>query len=329
MAAPALARLLELDPEHVLPLLDAVLASPDANVRRLGVETLPRPAHARPHPPPGRAAERPAPGRPRPRRQALRELAAQPEWTDGVVREAVRVLAGSDWRGLEQAALLLGRMDYKPAAGRLMELLRHDRPEVFVTAAWGVRRLAVPARLPAVLAYVEEQYEAMFAAGPAAGRPPAAAEAVDEQLSQLAQLLGRARYRPADALFRRLAPRATPAGNPAGPEARAAAIWALGLIHEGAAPRDLVGPLVGRLSAVGPPDVESSRVRRMAAVSLGRMKAADALAPLREFRTQNKPSADVVNNACGWAIEQITGEKFPAPGVLEVTTRNWFLSPLD
>jgi hypothetical protein len=38
------------------------------------------------------------------------------------------------------------------------------------------------------------------------------------------------------------------------------------------------------------------------------MKAKGALGTLRKFYNAKKPSLDPVNNACGWAIEQITGE---------------------
>lgn len=325
VAAVALARLLELNPDHVLALLDPVLTSADANIRRVGIEALAlRPTAERvrllgdllsdPHPALRARA-----------RTALEGLAAKGEWKDVVIREGLRVLAGNDWRGLEQAVLLLGHLNHKAAAGRLVGLLRHDRPEVFVTAAWGLRVLGVAETLPAALAYYEAEYKAMFPPDRPGGRPAAD---VDLQLSQLGQFFGRARYLPADGLLRRLAPQATPTANPAGPEARAAAVWALGILHAGKSPPDLVTLLVDRLTAVRPLDVEAFQVRRMAAVALGRMKAADALGPLREFATGMKLSLDPVNNACCWAIEQITGEKVP-PAVLEIVARDWFLSPTD
>jgi HEAT repeat protein len=314
-----------LDPGHVLALLDGILVSPDANVRRFAIEALvlrPTAEHVTilgdilsdPHPAlRGRA------------RTALEGLAVKAEWKDAVIREGIRVLGGKDWRGLEQASLVLGHLDHKPAAGRLVELLRHQRPEVFVTAAWGLRQLAVPDTLPATLTYYESEYKAMFAPALGGGRPPAD---VDLQLSQLGQFFGRAKYEPADGLLRRLVPQATATTNPAGQEARAAAVWALGLLHEGKAPPDLVGPLVSRLTAVRPFDIEGPPVRRMAAIALGRMKAADALVTLREFAPAMKPSLDPVNNACCWAIGQMTGEKI-SQGVIEVTARDWFLSPVD
>ncbi|HYH66831.1 MAG TPA: hypothetical protein VD866_19210, partial [Urbifossiella sp.] len=69
------------------------------------------------------------------------------------------------------------------------------------------------------------------------------------------------------------------------------------------------------------------RVRRMAAVSLGRLRA--GVPALRQFYTEKGPSLSPVNNACGWALERVTGERYPAPGTLTLTARDWFLTPLD
>ena len=40
-----------------------------------------------------------------------------------------------------------------------------------------------------------------------------------------------------------------------------------------------------------------------------------------------QPSFDPVNNACGWAIEQLTGEVMAAPKTIERVQRDWFLTP--
>jgi HEAT repeat protein len=329
VASIALDRLIELDSGLVLPLLDFVLGSEDANLRRIGVNVLyrhPTDAHVR------LLSDRLSDSHPNVRTQArerLRELAAKAEWQATVIREGSRMIAGTDWRGLEQAIILLGELDHKPAAGQMVNLLSHDRPEVFTTAAWGLRRLAVQETLSPALKYFDSQYKKMFASGAAAGRPNAFAGDVDRQLSHLAQFLGQSRSREADELLRRLIPPTTEKGNPAGPELRAAAIWALGMIHEGKQVPELVRALSGRLAAVGPFDLEDNRVRRMSAVALGRMKATEGLRTLREFYIARKPSLDSVNNACGWAIERITGEKMPAPGTVDVIKLGWFLLPSD
>src|SRR5205085_256961 len=140
----ALARLTEVDPKLVVPALGHVLASPDPEVRSLAVEVLrrePSAAHAT------LLAERLDDAHPDVRRKArrsLEELAAKKDLRDHVLAEALRVLGGRQWRGLEQAAVLLTQLDHKPAAKRFVELLPFDRPEVSVTVAWGLRRLAVP-----------------------------------------------------------------------------------------------------------------------------------------------------------------------------------------
>ena len=69
------------------------------------------------------------------------------------------------------------------------------------------------------------------------------------------------------------------------------------------------------------------QVRRMAAVALGRMKATAGLPTLRKFYTPGVPSPDPVTNACVWAVGQITGERLPPPGTVEVPQLGWFLTP--
>jgi HEAT repeat protein len=312
VAAIALTRLIEIDSKHVEPLLESVLSSADAKVRGLGVETLFQRASADHIGLLGDRLSDPHPEVRSQARRAMSELHRQAAWRESVNREATRVLDGNDWRGLEQATIVLAQVNHKPAASRLLELLASQRPEVCIASAWGLRLLAVPETLPAALGHFRSTL----------ADPKIPREAVDPQLCQLAQFFGFSKYKPADAALRAIVPPRTPAGF----ETRAAAIWALGLIHERKPDAGLVGLFAGRVSAVRPFDVEDSRVRRMSAVSLGRMKAEGALATLREFFRAKKQSLDVVNNACGWAIEQIMGEPMP-PGQVEISQLDWFLIP--
>jgi HEAT repeat protein len=312
VAAVALARLVEIDPAHVEPVLDTVLASPDANVRGYGVDVLfRRPSEKHLSLLGARLADKHPDVRAQARR-ALRERAA--DFRATVIREGERALAGADWRGREQAAILFAHLDHKPAADRLVDALNDTRPEVAVAAAWALRVLAVPATFPKVLEH--------FRTHTRGGDPP---EWRDRQLTHLAQLLGQGRYLPADAALRALIPLKVPAGI----QTRAAACWALGLLHEAKPLPEVAGSLAGRLAAISPFDLEYELVRRMCAVSLGRMKAKEQLPTLRKFYTDGKPSFNAVNNACGWAIEQVTGEKVPPPGVFEEPQRMWFLAPVD
>jgi HEAT repeat protein len=351
VAAVALARLVELDPKLVVSDLAHFLANPDAKVRSFAVEVLfrePSVKHV------GLLAERLNDPHPEVRvkaRKSMHRLAATPDFQKAVIGQATRILAGSDWRGLDQAAILLGQLQHKPAARRLVELLTFDRPEVRVSAAWALRRVAVPETLPAALEHFRlaggrgtrvpqiggggggppappggGQARAPIGighAGPAFIMPP---EALDQQLCQLAQFFGESRYRPADAALRQQIPRVGVALMPI--ETRAAAIWALGLIHEGKPVAEIDQALAGRLSDGGAPfrPPEHPHVRSMSAVTLGRMKAREMLPTLRSFYIVRKPSLDPVNNACGWAIEQLTGEIMPPAGTVEVPAesfKNW------
>ncbi len=319
--APAAARLLEIDGKLLLPALAGLLANRDAAVRSVAVGVMAREPTDRHI---ALLADRLDDLHPRVRagaRAALQKLAADPAWRGRVIAEATRILSGQSWRGLEQAAILLARLDHKPAAGRLVELLRHDRLEAGVAAAWALRELGVRETLPGVLKYLESALDVV-------GDPGRAPPLLQHQVSQLNQFLGKARYAPADAALRRLIPRSPRHTEPA--EARASAIWALGLIHEGKPETGLVRAVQGRLDDVLSQPPEDVRVRWMSAVALGRMKAESALPSLRKYYEADPAAKDP---ACRWAIEQITGERLPPieppPPAPPAVGTDWFLLPND
>jgi len=326
VSAAALERLVEIDPKLVLPVLPRVLPNPDAKVQ-LNVlkvlNTLATQEHIRlladkldhEHPDVRNAA-----------RRYLQQLAASPERRDYILQQGTRLLNATGWRGQEQSAILLASFDYVQASDRLLVLLSSSRPEAAVTAAWGLRRLAVPATQAPILAYVTRCYELLL------GRKPLSLPMVDydRQLSHLVQFLGQSRYQPSEALIRQLLPRPLDTGNPAGTETRAAAAWALGFLNEKKPDPEVIVALESRLKDLGggarrPP--EERQVRWESAISLGRMKARVALGSLRRFYAK-KASLDPVSNACGWALEQITGEKMPPPEIAEYPVERWFLTPL-
>jgi hypothetical protein len=147
---------------------------------------------------------------------------------------------------------------------------------------------------------------------------------IDLQVAQLAYSLGRANYRPAAAVLAQFVPKQFNIGA----ESRAAAIWALGVIHEKAPPEEIVHALIERVGDESVTLPEDMRVRRMAAVALGRMKAHDAQETLRKYY-YGKLTVEPFPNACGWALEQISGDKLPASGTVTVVQTGWFLEPND
>jgi HEAT repeat protein len=330
VALVAVTRLGELDPGHVLPVLSAVLLNEGAEVRGQGVAAMvrtPSDEHVR------TLARRLSDSHPNVRvqaRQGLRGLAADRRAL--VIEQTMSVLNGGKWQGQEQAAILLAQLDHKPAAERLVKLLTTNRPEVAVSTGWAVRQLAVPETLPAVLDHVKARHAALLRPAPPAWLREVTPEALDRQLSQLVQFIGQARYEKADPALRALAPRflrpgMPPVFSPVRPEARAAALWALGLIHEGKPDDALVALVQERLTGDGSAGRDDPRVRRMAAVALAHMQAQQSLPALKAFADGTKPTAEVVPNACRWALGQLTREPVPPTGVVEVPQRDWFLVP--
>jgi HEAT repeat protein len=330
VALEPVTRLGELDTKLVLAVLSAVLANEGAEVRGHGVAAIvrnPSDEHVRLL---MRALSDPHPDVRVQARKGLREHAADRRAL--VIDQAVRILKDRDWKGQEQTAILLAQLDHKPAAPRLVELLTTNRSEVAVAVGFGLRQLAVPETLPKVFDHVKARHAALLRSGPTAGLRGVTPDALDRQLAQLVQFIGQARYEKADPELRTLVPRILrpgmpPTFTPVRPETRAAALWALGLIHEGKPVAELTTLAEGRLIGDGQYGHDDVRVRRLAAVALARMQAKQALPTLRSFAEGTKPSLEVAAHACRWAIGQLTGEPVPPAGVFESPQRDWFLMP--
>jgi HEAT repeat protein len=324
VSSAAVGRLLAIDPALAVPALDHLLASPDAGLRLHAVAVLFRQPTARPFSALADRLDDEHIDVRRQARQSLQQLGARKEFRGPILEQGMRLLAGTSWRGQEQAAILLAQLDHKPAATRLLELLPSRRGEVMIAAAWALRQLAVPDTLPEVTEYIGARTG--WARGkrdlpPLQSLPP---DMVSHQMSQLMQLLGRLKYQPAESLLRRFVPRSAMSQ---GPEARAAAVWALGRLLEGKPDAALAPALVERLNDTTSIPPEDNRVRRMAAVTLGRMKARDQLPSLKAYLEELKPTNDLVVNACGWSICQISGTTWPAPEKIARPRLDWFLVP--
>jgi hypothetical protein len=324
VAALAVGRLLAIDPKLLVGAAETLLDHRDANLRSFGVEVLYRQPTEKHIALLAKVLDDKNPCVREKARRLLQELARQGKWRRLIFAGAMEMLGTRNWRGLEQATILLVQLNHKEAAGRLVELLEFARPEVFITAAWGLRKLAVAESLPGALAYVKEELPRIRALEKRAGRRNVSFSWMDHQLSQLAQFLGQQKYAPADAVLRRFIPRSMKMPHD---ESRAAAIWALGMLHEGKTDDALVKLFGERLNDTRSMPPEDLRVRRMSAVALGRLKGKALLPSLRLYYREKKPSQDPINNSCGWAIEQITGEKVPAPETVETVDQQWFLVP--
>ena len=245
---------------------------------------------------------------------AIRTLARQQlvERGNESASALLEALNGSDWRPLEQAALAVGVLDVEDAADRLVELLTHDRPEVRVAAAQALRQVAVERVLPAMRARAQSLIDseaAMTLNGTA-------------ELAQLVSAFGPMGDAEAEPLLRSLIPKTPTIGS----QARAAAIWSLGKLHEGEKVADLQRPLLGRLADTQGMEPESADVQQQAAITLGRIGDDGAVSGLRKAMAEF-PGLEV-GEAARWAIGEITGESPPPPDVEPSRVTGWFLEPV-
>jgi hypothetical protein len=221
-----------------------------------------------------------------------------------------------DWRGLEQASLLVGHLEHKPAANQLIQLLTHPRQEVAVSTAWALGKLRIPETYPQLLAHATAQHARIHDNQTAAHQRLVIAF----QLTQLFQIFGDVRLREADPLLRNYVPKAMELA-----ESRSAACWALGKIHEGENVPDLVQQFDERLCDVNSMPPELNSVRTMCSLGLGRMKGESALPSLTKFSGEGNK----VGMSCRWSIHLLTGKKLPEPAPSTANILGWFLQPVD
>ncbi|MEO1984608.1 MAG: HEAT repeat domain-containing protein, partial [Fuerstiella sp.] len=227
VAAVALRRLLQIDPELVKPLVPRLLKNRDSVVRQLAARSLVERATVDVFVTLGQLLDDIHPEVRGYVRESMRELAQLPEFDEIIRDKAMEILGSKSWREMEQAARLLGELDHKPAASPLVELLYFDRAEVHVTAAWSLHQLAVRETLPGMHAFVKSITD-KYAADPAASKGENLSAGHDACLSHLFQTFGLMKYGEPEAVLVKFVPRRYDLG----PRSRGAAIWALGYLHE-------------------------------------------------------------------------------------------------
>ncbi|MGI9472859.1 MAG: HEAT repeat domain-containing protein, partial [Rubripirellula sp.] len=313
----ALGHLYRIDYKLVEPFCEELVASPDSNVRRWCALTLID----------GRRIDRIPllsslmndvnPTLRRDVSAALVELGQDEALEPAVIEASEKIIARDDWRACEQACVVLAKLDHKPSGPRMVELLGHPRGDVQVASAWGLAQLRIPELLPDMLDHAESVYEGFRSGQLNYGMPGA-----EEHVAHLFNAFGDQRYMPAEPLIMKYIPK----DHSLGFESRPAAVWALGMFYEDNVKDELVPILLGRLRDGGGLDPESEVVCRMSGISLGRMKAEQAVDGLLPFTKQYGS----LGQACRWSVQRINGEAIPAPirPPNRTTIDDWFLMPL-
>lgn len=320
VAAVALQRLYEIDPKLVFPIVDPTVRSPDVNVRRIGSKVLIAKADLE-----AIALLATMLGDLNLElrtsvREALFQFAQQDAFRAAVIGHGEHWLEGSEnWRAIEQSIILLGKLDHKPCAMRLVEFLPHPRYEVYVAAAWGLARLQVTETLPPMLEFATSRTEVNLQT-PGGGRE---IEDRYEEIGHLFEAFGPTKYAPAEGLLRRYVPK-TPAMSQI---ARGGAIWSLGYLHAEQGDEELAALFAERLADVLSPMPEFPYVRLACAISLGRMKSKSQLATLERFAKMEGPYSSI-GVACWWAVAEITGKQTTPSPPLRREVSGWFLQPI-
>jgi len=247
--------------------------------------------------------------------RGLIQLAGNSKVRDEVLARVSEILAGNSWRGCEQACVVLTRLDHKPAGQRMVALLSHERGEVRVATAWGLTQLRIKEHLPAMLKHAQSVYNQFSSEKMNDGMP-----GYSLQVAHLFIAFGDQQYGEAESLLRAYLPKRFELGY----QSRPAAVWALGLIHEGAPKEDLVGILLDRFNDVASMIPETDEVRQMCAISFGRMRAEAVIPELRKYSN----GLSLSGRACAWAMEKLSGEVPRSIPQSRSEIEDWFLSPI-
>jgi HEAT repeat protein len=314
VASVAWESLLRSAPREVRPLTEKAVLAGDARVRMSVVEALLATPDKSAIEQLGQLLDDQHPDVRNSARRALLTISGTPELRQAVIATGVTALSRDRWEGLEQSAVLLGRLDHEPAAERCFELLHSPRAEVAIAAAWALRKLSIPATLPRMLEYCQGVDNALVS-----GR--LVRESDSGVVSHLFEAMGQMQYEPAEALLRRYIPKAGPRLiRPM----RQSAITALGLLKAGSGDEDLSEQFYQRLIDQNPlPIFELENVRYASVIAIGRIKA-----PAFESKLRAQYSGRSIGKllySIEWALTQYTGEPL---GESEVPMRGFPLLPL-
>ena len=241
----------------------------------------------------------------------------QAELRDGIIAMASDTLTANseNWQGIEQSLLLLGQVRAAQVSDRCVPLLEDPRNEVLVTSAWLLHLFPDATEQDAVKDRLKRN-EQRFAT--------LADSDLGQQSSYLIQYTGLLRLTDMQPFLEPNFKKSTPGGY----YKRAAAMWALGLLHENDPNPDLVKSLLERLADRNSPMPDFEIVRRMSAIALGCMRAKTGVPGLQEaFELDSLPS--FIPDSARWSLGMI-GEQMPDPLLPSIQyVGGWKLNPLD
>ena len=238
----------------------------------------------------------------------------KPEFDEAVRSAGIQSLNGNRWQGQSQAALLLGMLDHKPAADRLVELLESTRPEVMIDTAWALRKVAVPHSAPGIVDKILRQ---------SVERKLRPIPGVDDQIAHLFEACGILKVREVEPLILKYIPKDLTMIR-----SRGAAIWTLGKLQAGTFNEMLCNQLMARFLDVASMDPEHPLIRQLSVVGIVRMNGTNHAPVLRDSISGGTPPTSL-GLATRWAVREFTGEELPEPIPDSYPQGVWFLERLD
>jgi HEAT repeat protein len=184
-------------------------------------------------------------------------------------------------------------------------------------AAWSLRKLAVQETVPALIDKAKRQTELRKTDLPNDA-------AVSRQITLLFEALGVLKATDAMPLLLTYVPKQQILGE----RPRGAAIWAIGLIHEGTRNPEIEEALSDRINDFNELTPENLFVKQMSVIALTRMNAVDLAPMLRELVPQFS-SPPPLAAAVRWSVRKLTGEELPPPKPPIAPHIEWFLEPLS
>jgi HEAT repeat protein len=306
-------RVLKSNPAALAELAEQQITNSDARVRELSVQALNKsPTSTRIELLANRLGDRHEAVRAA-ARDALLDLADNKQFDNQIRQLATGLLDKDDWRAQEQAIIVLSKLDHEAAATTFIKLLDHKEEEVATAAAWGLQVVANADTFPVLLQRAHKIERAVKASK--------VTDLAGIQLAYFFEMFGKEDYRPAETLMRLYIPKTQ--DHFVVLEARAAAVYAIGLFYEDSKDKALTAQLIERLNDVESFTPEVTEVRYASAVAVGRIKHAGFLADLQI----HADSGGAIAFVSQWAIHKITGKPFVQPPASRIG-REWILTPL-
>jgi len=260
---------------------------------------------------------------------------AKHESLDAMVRsEGMKSLENGTWRGIEQAALLLGELDHEPAADPMVKhMTTHPRHEARLAAIVGLRWIAVERTFAPMLEWARKlvdkptHVDSLLPTDDEGESPggPTGHFAGNMELTHLLQTFGVHQYEPARSVARQMVGR----NDKYSGEARAAGMWALSRYYEDQPDQQLATQLVTRLNDAYGMNPELEIARRFAALAVGSMRAKGFEETITNHMVTYTGSQSRIQQTCHWALERITGDSYDPVAPRERDAVGWFMEPIE